>query len=299
MRRWSTWLVAGAVVALAAVAAADALRPGLEDHEGGAQEVSQPEPRTDEPRGLLAAAEADCSNAALLLLPEAIELEPRRAVDCNGAVWSADHTLTANCADGFTTVAGLDWGTVLRLRGCSPAWRPDGAVSILDDGDVILARRRGRPQVFITREQLADELDDLEDGREYELVELAWHGAVAFAGIVAGPEPTQRAVVYYTPEGVTAVFPQLGHDISRIRVSPLGNMVAFLRDGEIVVLDPSGDEVEIPRIAGVRAIAWSEDERWTALATRTETVIARTASGEVTMRFAVGGDTLEWREPAP
>jgi hypothetical protein len=293
MRGWPTWLIVGALVVLVAVAAADALRPA----------PSSPEPERNEAshsdlNGVLVAARADCS-ARGVSLPDSSERPLRWPVDCDGAVWSVDHTLNASCFHDFTTVATLDGGRLLRLRGCSPSWRPDGAVSVINDGDLVITRRRGRPLVFLSREELASELDgELENARAYELQEVAWHGAVAFAGIVAGPSPSQRAIVYYTPEGVTSVIPELGRDISGIRMSPLGN-IAFARSQtgrEYLMVDPGGNEIPLPRIGNARAIAWSDDERWVAVATRTATVVARTGTRRVVMRLALGGETLEWLE---
>jgi hypothetical protein len=293
MGRFPTWIIVGAVVILVAVAAADALRPGPPEAERKAER-----PIPDELNGVLVAARADCS-ARGVSLPESREQPLRRPVDCDGAVWSSDHTLNASCSREFTTVASLDSGQLLRLRGCSPSWRPDGAVSVVHDGDLVIARRRGRPFVFLSRAELAADLTgEVPGGRAYELQEVAWHGTDAFAGIVAGPKPSQRAVVYYAPDGVTSVIPERGQRISGVRVSPLGN-IAFARSQagrEYVMVDPAGNEIPLPRIRNARAIAWSDDERWVALATRTATFIARTGTRRVVMRLALGGETLEWLE---
>jgi hypothetical protein len=293
MRRFPTWIIVGALAVLVAVAAADALRPGPSTPGREAEEAAAP--GLD---GVLVAARADCS-ARGISLPDFSEQPLRRPVDCDGAVWSSDHSLNASCTHEFTTVASLDSGRVLRLRGCSPSWRPDGAVSVINDGDLVIARRHGRPLVFLSREELAAELaGKLQNGRAYQLREVAWHGAMAFAGIVAGPKPWQRALVYYTPEGVTGVIPELGQDISGVRISPLGN-IAFARSEagrEYVMVDPSGHEIPLPRIGNARAIAWSDDERWVAISTRTGTFIARTGTRRIAMRVALGGETLEWLE---
>ena len=293
MERLPTWIIVGALVVLTAVAAADALRPGPSKPEREAEEATAPGLN-----GLLVAARADCS-ARGISLRDFSEQPLRRPVDCRGAVWSYDHSLNARCRHEFTTVASLDSGQILRLRGCSPSWRPDGAVTVIHDGDLLVARRRGRPFVFLSREELAAELaGKLQGGRAYDLREVARHGAVAFAGIVAGPKPWQRALVYYTPEGVTGVIPELGRDISGVRVSPLGN-IAFARGEagrEYVMVDPSGNEIPLPRIGNAYAIAWSDDERWVAVSTRTATFIARTGTRRIVMRLALGGETLEWLE---
>jgi hypothetical protein len=297
MDRLPTWFVVGAVAVLVAVAAADALRP-----EPRAPEASAPTARERELGGLLVAAGADCSVRAVRL-PDGAEEDVRRPIDCDGSVWSADHSLNASCANDFTTVAALDAGVILRLRGCSPAWRPDGAVSIIDEGDLYVARRRGRPQLFVSREELAQGLAGaLSGGRNYRLVEVAWHGTVAFAGIVAGLKPGQQAVVYYTPEGLATVIPQRGQEIEGLRVSPLGDYLAFARNRagrEYVMVDLTGREIPLPQIGNVRAVAWSDDERWVALATPTATFVARTGSREVAARLELGGDTLEWLDSGP
>jgi hypothetical protein len=294
MSRLPTWILVGAVAVLVAVAAADALRPDPEAPQTSATTTREPDLR-----GLIVAAGADCSVRAVRL-PDGAEEAVRRPVDCDGSVWSADHTLNASCTDDLTTVAALDTGVILRLRGCSPAWRPDGAVSIIDEGDLYVARRRGRPQLFVSREELAEGLAGaLPGGRSYRLVEVAWHGTVAFAGIAAGVKPGQWAVVYYTPEGLATVIQQPGRDIEGLRVSPLGNYFAFARDREYVMVDPTGREIPLPRIGNVRAVAWSDDERWVALATPTATFVARTGSRQVAARLELGGDTLEWLDSGP
>lgn len=296
MSRLPTWILVGAVAVLVAVAAADALRPGAE----APPQQDAPEEET-ELRGLLVAAGADCS-ARAVRLPAGAEEPVRRPVDCDGSVWSVDHTLNASCAGEFTTVAALDAGVLLRLRGCSPAWRPDGAVSIIDEGDLYVARRRGRPQLVVSREELADALaGELPGGRQYELVEVAWHGTASFGGIVAGPQPGQRAAIFYAPEGLNAVIPRLGEDISGIRMSPAGNYLAFAREDErdYVMVDLTGGEIPLPRVENVHAIAWSDDERWVALATPRATFVARTGSREIAARLELGGETLEWLGSGP
>jgi hypothetical protein len=292
MRRLPSWVIVVAVGALVALAAADAIRPNAEPAHTPATPVPGPELR-----GLLVVAGPDCS-AAALRLPLLNEQAPPRPPDCGGVVWSPDGTLSATCTDGFTDIALADAQPFVHTRGCSPAWRPDGAVSFIRDGALVVARRHGQPDVFLTREALAQALaSKLDEGRTYRLVDVAWHGTVAFFGIVAGSKPWQRAVIAYTPEGLTNVIPELGQDISDLRVSPNGNFIAFARSGagrDLVVLDATGREVAFPRIANSRAVAWSPDEQWIAIATRTTTFIARTGTQNVIRQIPVGGDSLAW-----
>ena len=50
----------------------------------------------------------------------------------------------------------------------------------------------------------------------------------------------------------------------------------------------------LPGIANARAFAWSPDEKWVAIATRTTTFIARTGLRDVVQQVPVGGDSLVW-----
>jgi hypothetical protein len=292
MGRLPTWLIVAAVGALVALAAADALRPA--DESSPATPVA--EASTPNLEGVLVVGPR-CSVRALRL-PDLLELQAPRQTDCGGLVWSDDGTLNASCADGYTDVGTSEGRRAFRLRGCAPAWRPDGALSVIRDGDLVVVRRRGRPQVFLSREGLADALaGELQGGGTYRLVEVAWHGSVSFFAIASGPEAWQQAVIVYTPEGLTDVMPQLGQPISSLHVSPSGNFVAIARSAagrELVMLTATGQEVSLPRIGNARAIAWSPDEQWVALATRTATFIARNGTRRVVRRISAGGDTLAW-----
>jgi hypothetical protein len=287
MGRLPTWIIVAAVALLVALAAADALRP---EPTAKPREAS-PVPAA-ELSGVLVAAGPDCSVRAIRLQDRA-EQALSRPVDCDGAVWSADRTLNASCAREVTTVTAPEAGLTFRFDGCSPAWRPDGAVSFIDEGDLLVARRRGRPQVFLSGEELAEALaGGLPEAQRYALVEVAWHDPQAFAGIVANARDGRRAVVFWTPGG-TSVVSSPARSVSNVRVSPFGN-VAFFHESEFRMVDPRGEHIPLPRIRDARAITWSDDEEWVAIATRTATFIARTGTPLVVMRVPIGGETLEW-----
>jgi hypothetical protein len=299
MRSWATWLLVGGLAALGTVAIADALRGSSSSTDlssSGAPVAAATEPASDDLQGLIVVG-SSCVSLRVFRLPNLIELEPPRQMDCDGIVWSGDGTLYASCLAGYTNV-GTSEGRTGRVPGCSPAWRPDGALSVIRDGDLYITRRHGPPQLVISRDELADTLANaLEGGGTYRLVEVAWYGTQAFFGIVAGSQRWQRALIAYAPEGVNEVIPELGHDIADVRVSPTGSFVAFARNQpgrEIVVLDGSGRNVPSPPIANARAIAWSPDERWVAVSTRTRTFIARTGTERVVFEVPAGGESLTW-----
>jgi hypothetical protein len=298
MGRLPTWIIVAAVGAVVLVAVADGLR-STGDGPSRASVATTAPTAANELTGVLLVGQ-DCRSMLAIRLQDLVQLQLRGQIawDCDGLVWSDDGTLYASCIQDHTIEGTSEGRRTAVLPGCAPAWRPDGALSVIHDGDLLITRRRGGPRVFFAREQLADALaGKLEGGRSYKLVEVAWHGAVAFFAIAEGSEPWQRAVIAYTPEGVTAVLPQLGQDISKLRVSPSGSFIAFTRSEagqEIVMLDVSGQELPSPRIANALALAWSPDERWVAVSTRTTTFIARTGTRRVVLQLPAGGESLAW-----
>jgi hypothetical protein len=287
--RLPTWLIVAGVGALIVLAAADAIRPHGE--LSAAPTTTVPMPRV---RGMFLFPGPGCDPVAVRL-PRALAEHPPRLADCGGFVWSADGTLAARCHGEVTNVYGPQMETLGRLAGCAPAWRPDGVLSVIRDGDLVTARRHGRPQVFLSRDALADELKR-EVGSGYQLSEVAWIDPQTFAAIVRGPRRWQQALVVGSRDRLELIVPERGQRISSITVSPLGKL-AFARNQlgrEFVMLDRSGRELALPRIANVRALAWSPDERWVALATRTTTSVARTGSREVVLRIPLGGESLAW-----
>jgi hypothetical protein len=291
MGRLPTWIIVAGVGVLVALAAADALRSTNEGSPG----TSVAEPSGPHLQGVVVVGPR-CSLRALRL-PALAELDAPRQTDCGGTVWSNDGTLNASCADAYTDVGTSEGRHLFRMAGCAPAWREDGSVSVIRKGELFIARRRGSPRIFFSREQLAQSLAGrVPAGERFELVEVAWLTLTNFAAIVRGPHPWERAVAFLSPGGLGTLVPRLGSRISDLRVSPLGNL-AFASNQlgrGFVMLTEAGVEVPLPRIANARAIAWSPDEEWVALATRTATFIARTGSRRVAFRIPVGGDTLAW-----
>jgi hypothetical protein len=291
MRRWPTWLVVGALTALAAVAVADAIRPS-----GSSTGLSLQPPRASALQGTLVVAGPDCSVSALRL-PALVEEEPPRRPDCGLTVWSADGTVSARCARDVTIVGPTSNGLLFQLRGCAPAWRADGALSVIREGSLVVAPRHGAPRVYVARDAVASQVSEqLPNSENYELAEVQWLDQSTFAAILSGRQPWQRAVAVFDQGALETVVPEFGQRISSLTVSPHGNLgFAHNQLGrEFVMLTHDGREVPLPRIANARAIAWSPDERWVALMTRTTIFIAHTGTRQVVRQIPVGGDSLDW-----
>jgi hypothetical protein len=295
MGRLPSWLVVAAVGILLALAAADAIRS---TGSSTPEHRSQPGPSRPRPTGLLVISGSDCSVTALRL-PTLTGLQPPRAPDCGGAAWSDDGTLVAECNRGLTRVVNADGQLFYRVRGCAAAWRPDGSVGVIHGGDLVLARSVGRPFTLTARTRLVRNLSEfVQRPATYRLFDFDWIDLSRFAGLVRGARPWEQAAVIATTDGPVEMFaPEYGQHISSLVVSPLGTYLAFARNRlgrEFLMLTQGGVEVALPRIANARAIAWSPDERWVALATRTSTFIARTGTREVAFRVPQGGDSLAW-----
>jgi hypothetical protein len=300
MGKLPSWIVVAAVGALVVLAAADALRSTGEGPPRASVPPAETKPQgsASDLQGMIVIG-SNCSSLKVLRLPDLIDLQPPRQMDCDGIVWSQDGTLYASCFAAYTNVGTSEGRRIDRVLGCSPAWRADGALGVIWDGDLLVWRRHGTPRVFLSKDDLADELGGtLEGARTYRLVDVAWRGTDAFFGIAGGSKPWQRALIGYSAaERINYVIPELGQDISDVRVSPSGNYIAFARSvigREIVVMAESGEVVPVPRIANARAIAWSPDERWVAISNRNTTFIARTGTERAVFEVPAGGESLAW-----
>lgn len=293
MGRLPTWLFVGAIGAIVALAAADALRS-----TGGSERPAAPRPTVDDLTGILLVADDDCSVQALRL-PDLTQDEPSRQPDCAGAVWSDDATLVAECRSGVTAVHNQSRELVRRVRGCSPSWREDGSVGVLDRGSLVLARSVFRPVVLMTPAELRANLEELvEQPETYDFVAFDWIATSRFAAVVRGGRLEEQAlVVFTTDDRLELIMRGLGRLVSSVHVSPLGHYLVLTNNSPergFSVLTRAGERVLLPRVPDARALAWSPDEEWIALATPEETVVARTGSREVVARLPVGGEALSW-----
>jgi hypothetical protein len=295
MGRLPTWLIVAAVGILVTLAAADAIRPHAEPRPPATTAAASAPPKL---RGHLVFADSDCA-ARGVGLPGLVVERPLRP-DCDGRRWSRDGSLMAVCRGRRTDVfAGFSARPISSVPGCAPAWRDDGALSVIHDGDLVLVRRHGPARIFVSRQALSRLLDrELPQGAAYTLVDVQWIALTTFAAIARARQPWQLALIVYTQGRLELVHSESGHRISDLRVSPLGTSIAFARNAlgrEFAMIARSGEEIPIPRIANARDIAWSPDEIWVAVETPTTTAIARAGSRDVVERLPFGGDSLDWR----
>ena len=292
--RVGTWLLIAAVCGLGLAAAVDALRD---------EERSSPRPAVDETatprseaarvaealreegiRGLLTYSDERCRLHAVELpeleaRPAASERScefsgsPRNVFSVGGTVRDPRGSRTASCADGSVELR-TRYGVVLaRGHACAPAWKPNGVLTAVRDGELVELRvlgesRRLAARVLVSREDFARALGrDPWALRSPALAEVVWLDDDTFAGILVDRRRGERVIALFRRGRFVAAPPSPYDELSHLRASPFGKYVAArLGRGGLVVLDDEGRYLSLG-FRAARAIAWSPDETWTAVAT--------------------------------
>lgn len=294
VHRVATLLVAAAVTALGLAAGVDALR------QGGSLTADL---RSTGVAGVLVMSDERCRLRALVLpelesaaAPDAracrFSLSKEGFLTVGGAVRQPGGPFTAWCRSGAVELAArsgtsLPFTRLYRFRGCAPAWRPDGTLTYVRDREVVqldMSCRGGGG--FCTRRLLSrPELGGL------GAVEILWLDRRTLALLAPG-----RVALYRdgSPVGHADLGP---HRLTGLEASPRGTFLAVRSGGPetIVVLDRALRRVPLPADGG-RAIAWSPDERWVALATVDAIVLSPVREpGERTIRLPLRARDLAWR----
>ena len=241
------------------------------------------------------AADAGCHTQAFRL-PSMARERPPHPSDCNGLAWSQDGSLFARCSDDVTTVTSGDGAFQLPgLEGCAPAWRADGFLSVIRNGEIVVAPRHGGPFVFFSRSQLAEALAGRVDHpADWGFSQVSWFGLTSFVAILQKPGDSAAAV--FAQGGLETFLPHIGTHIDDLRASPVGNF-AYARidpQREYVMVSRGGDVIGLPAVRGATALTWSPDEVYVAIATEDETVIARTGSTRIMATLPFGARALDW-----
>jgi hypothetical protein len=288
MRNTLTWFLGGAVALLLVLAIADAIR-SRSDASGS----PGPPPRVL--HGVLVTADETCETQAFRF-PSWAPVGPPHPPDCGGVVWSQDGTLMARCEDDFTSVTSSEGVQFPNVRGCAPAWRADGTLSVLRNGDIVVSRRHGPPFMFFSRSQLADAIAESVDAPQaWRFTQVSWFGLTSFVAVVEG-QTGESALAVFAQGGLESFLPEPGARIEDLRSSPLGNFGFALvhPEREYVMVSRGGDLIAIPHVRGAEAIAWSPDELYVAIATDDETVIGRTGTTDVVITLPFGAHALAW-----
>ncbi|HXV95130.1 MAG TPA: hypothetical protein VD695_01150 [Gaiellaceae bacterium] len=280
-RRWLTWLVVGGLATIAVAAAVDALReepavvrteavtptvPGL--GEGLSEAVTQL--REAGVSGVLTYSDEDCRLHAVSLP----DLEPARAPSfqmCRPSTSTGELGVLA----GDVVWSGLGYGAVQVVL---PRARLSRAILGEPAG---LGEAAGAAARFHAVQAVT-----LDDERLLVLAESTTREGDRVLAVFDGPD-AEFAHLTWWAGGARAVRPSpQGGYFALIRGEP-GGVRVFTRDGRAVPLP--GD---VPLALG---LAWSPDERWTAVATHTSLYLFRTEQPhDGVIRVPLAVRDLDW-----
>jgi hypothetical protein len=316
MRRWTTWLLVGALAALGSVAVADALRGTPEAKRIGAPTISVPliprnEPAASAMSGVLYYSDrVDCQLRAMRL-PDLAETSAPELGSCSfsispsgedalpgEAAWSPAGDLYARVRGGLIELGSPTSEQTLRLPGRAPAFKPDGTFTYVRGNDVLeLASPCPDARLFTLpgdnptgrcRKTVA------RFRRDGPILSLGWMSNTRMAVIT---KPSEWVLTIREGRLRTSTF-GFGRPLTNLQVSPRGSFVAARAEGRggLLVLGPDGLAAALPPFLSPRAITWSPDERWTAVATENSVFLFRTNASEARVRrLPIHAYQVAWR----
>jgi hypothetical protein len=276
LRRILTWVVVAAVAAIGAAATADALR-------GGGESVTRSAERT----GIAAIRVREAERAVSQL----------REAGAGGVLTYSDES----CRLHAITLPDLEPADAPGFEMCEP-FSGSGGISVFD-GDVVWSGLGYQTvQVVVSQEALSRGLrvplgfDGVSDG--YRAVQAESLGDGRYV-VLADSTSTPRERVLAVLKGGRVVAAQPGFVVGsarEIRPSPRRNYVALLGPDGVGLLDENAERLDLPDPARApHAIAWSPDERWTALATRASVYVFRSGDPHgLLVRIPLAVRDLAW-----
>ena len=270
--RWSIFIVAG-LVAIGIAASVDALRGGGESapRETATREVvSSPPPARDPAESLRGAGVTGTLYFTLrtaegcvldtLALPDLEEGGPFQLDWCRLDVSPEGHVVTGPSCPGRAVDVHTTDGSLYRYRGCAPAWRPDGTLTFVRNGDVATSTET------LIRNVARFARGALGKGSRLSIQELAWLTDVRLAVRVGSPG-VRPDVVIVLERGRPVSEPLFIDARAQLHISHATEEILVATGGGVDVFDPSGNFVSVSRFqGGISAAAYSPDGRWVALA---------------------------------
>jgi hypothetical protein len=273
MRRLATGVLVLGLLALALAAAVDALR-GEPSHEPGPTPVGVASHRGEAAAALRAAgatgtltySDEDCRLHAVRL-PDLTPAEAPRYVRCEPHIPSGGLTVL----DGEVVWSGLGYHTVQVVLS-----RADFAAAVHRDPQARQLAYGGRGP-FRARQLVA--LDRDRFAVVLENPRADWEPLVA---LFRGRRLAKLWVRAIGPSGI-------------LRPSPRGSYLAVVQLQSVDVYRTGGAQVRLPTVTNPHAVAWSPDDRWTALATRYSVYVFPSERPGETIRIPLAGvRDLDW-----
>jgi hypothetical protein len=316
MRRLRSALVVGAVALVAVAAAVDGIRG----------DDRRPEPRNLRNDGVDPASTTESVSGTLvyldrrcrlhrIALPSGADSNAPRSVKCGltldpagrlvryGETWHPGGALLARCTDGYVTVRTPGGGAILRRRGCSPAWKPDGSLTYIVNGSLRLSSRLRDRRLLLSPLDVSRAVGQATTTiGPARLRDVAWLDDRRFAALLTtskppGPEALDLVLVFEGRRpvpGATFLAPRL----SDLAASPRGRHLV-VRTGRgpreaITLLDEDGNPSNLSFV-NAHAIAWSPDERWAVVATKRSILLFRATGPSLRLRrLAIVATDIAW-----
>jgi hypothetical protein len=306
-----TWLVLAAVLAVAAAAAADALRGGLRD-AGKAASTPAAEQRIVPPgapsgfmgtvyysdpaddcrlhslqlAGFAGARPPSYHRCRFSLSPDGTKVAP------DGSAWSPLGGLVAvPREDGFALEAGPQ---TIVARGRAPAFKPDGTLTQVRDGKLV---------EWSVDCKLGERLFTLpaDNGTArcvhtiypHPVTTVAWFSNSRFAAVL----PSGTLVI--VEDGrvlIRATLPRFR--TTALELSPKRSFATLWLNGELAgTFDAGGGPAPLPPIGAVTSVAWAPSERWVLAGTRNGGVfLLRPDPGDARVRrLDISAGDVAWR----
>jgi hypothetical protein len=307
-----TWLVLAAVLAVAAAAAADALRGGLRDH--GAEQTRPAAERRIVPPGVPAgfmgtvfySDPGDDCRLHSLRLAGFTEVEPLNFDDCRfslspdgaraapeGSAWSPLGGLVAVPRDdGLALEAGP--GQMIVVRGRAPAFKPDGTLTQVRGGRIVeWANDCGPGERHFTLPADNETARCVHTVYPHPVTSVAWFSDSRFVAVLPHDE---LVIAEHGRVLVRATLPRF-HSAS-LELSPQRTFATLWLDGELAgTFDSGGGPAAIAPVGEVISLAWAPSERWVLAATKSGAVflLQPDAGDPRVRRLGITARDLAWR----
>ncbi|MDX6407013.1 MAG: hypothetical protein QOE13_84, partial [Gaiellaceae bacterium] len=185
------------------------------------------------------------------------------------SLWPRRTPLAARCdEDRRVVVTAADGPSLPMIGGCAPAWRPDGSMTYIRRGAIVQFPRTGRAQVLRSASQLARALERLPALRGtsgWRATRVAWLSPARFALVASTRSRTVLAL--FSGRRIVALRLQVPSPVVELRGSPRGNYVVLATAGGVRLYDAHRRDLPLVRRFGLLvSVAWSDDERWQAIA---------------------------------
>jgi hypothetical protein len=195
---------------------------------------------------------------------------------------------TAACARSRDVTTVTENEVVYTLRGCAPAWTPDGRLTFIRDGELFLRGSGLVQQRLLSRQRLGELF-----GRPSALEEVAWRDDDLFWAVVRSGDRTTVALM--TTDGTLLEAAPLDARVNEGLRASTGMVAARTERGVVFFNQGARRALTVPK---GWAVAWQPGGDLAAVATPTELLLVSPVTG-ATVSLPLAARDVEWVEGEP